>query len=94
MADPTTLTEWQSAWTRAANLDGADWDAEIERLEALWGKQYRRTFINHATSRKWTKRNATLWADSYIGEALMEHRNRLSPHDAAIYDVLEGEREQ
>ncbi|HET7884270.1 MAG TPA: hypothetical protein VFL55_25510 [Acetobacteraceae bacterium] len=83
--------DWQASWAALRELDGDAWDRESERLEELWKAEYHTAFIDHATSRRWSRDNAEVWASEIADEALNERGG--DPVEAARADVLRCERE-
>lgn len=98
MADRETTpsgTEWGNRWLALGELDGDDWDAQDERLEAEWKAEYRRSFVAHALTRPgWDRENAEDWAGGVVDDAFAACRGEpVSPAEAAELDVIECEKE-
>ena len=66
---PNETTDWPAAWAALAVMDGDEWDAEIDRLNALWKAEYVNAFVAFAVSRKWVYGNAETWASEIADEA-------------------------
>ena len=84
---PNETTDWPAAWAALAVMDGDEWDAEIDRLNALWKAEYVNAFVAFAVSRKWVYGNAETWASEIADEALDDARGS-DPAGAAHADVI------
>lgn len=95
MTDPIQTTpphDWPSLWSALAQLDGDAWDAESDRLDALWLAEYEQAFVGRALTRGWARGDAEVWADAIAGDAMLA-RGRESPAEVAGEDVRECEME-
>ena len=92
MSDQPETTDWPAAWAALSGMDGDEWDAESERLGALWKAEYVGAFVAEAVSRNWTRENAEIWAAELAAQALDDMRG-YDPADAARHDVEECELE-
>ena len=87
-------TDWPAAWAALSGMDGDAWDAESERLNALWRAEYVGAFVAEAVSRKWSRENAEAWAAQIADDALeFQVVRSADPSGAARNDVIECERE-
>jgi hypothetical protein len=95
MSDASQTTEWRAAWAKLKTLDGAAWDAESERLEALWRDEYVTAFVRIALTRDWgDAENAKLWALDCVADAFCACRGGDdTPTECAEVDVEVCERE-
>ena len=89
---PDQPTDWPAAWAALSVMDGDEWDAESERLNALWKAEYVAGFVAYAVSRKWTREDAKIWAGEIADEAL-HYVSGTDPVDIARHDVVECELE-
>jgi hypothetical protein len=92
--DMITPTDWSALRSALAEMDGAAWDEESERLDDLWKAEYKAAFVAHAlTHPGWNRENAEAWADDIVDDALASCRSNCTPGEVAQVDVLECEME-
>ena len=90
MSDAPQSTDWPAAWAALSGMDGDQWDAEIDRLNAMWKTEYVGAFVAYAVSREWTRENAETWAVEIADDALDDARGS-DPSAMARADVIECE---
>jgi hypothetical protein len=74
-------------------MDSDAWDAESERLDALWKTAYRLAFVDYALGRPgWEREHAEDWAENIVEDALIVLRS-YAPEEAAKIDVEQIELE-
>jgi hypothetical protein len=89
---PTPPPDWPALWAALRELDGDEWDAESERLDALWTDAYQRAFVAYAITRPgWERENAEIWASETVDDALIALAG--DPVAAAMLDVEQAEEE-
>jgi hypothetical protein len=86
--------DWKARFAALCELDGDDWDAEHERIEAEWLPAYREAFVSIAVARGWSRENAETWPDQIDREAYVEcYRHDGCPRRTAEADVIACEEE-
>ena len=80
---------WEQRFSALAELYGAEWDAELERLEQDWLAAYTATFVEIAMHRGWRRDDAVTWPVGIAGEAFIEaYLYDWDPRRAAAADVV------
>jgi len=83
---------WLQRFAALIDFDGAEWDAEHDRLQGEWLAAYTRAFVEIAMARGWRREDAMTWPVGIGEEAFVEaYRYEWCPRLAAEADVLSCE---